>query len=314
MIINPIIPIWLMIIICASLIFYIIKYTKKDLRIYKLIIILLLFVINLRIMYKSDNTTALSNDLDVIFVVDSTISMNAEDYSNSTRLIEAKKDINYIIDNLDGARFSIISFHNSSKILIPFTKDSSMVKNTIEAISPLHEYYAHGSSLNTPRKDMIELLSRSKEEEDKVRILFFISDGEITDDSNLESYKELSNLVDNGAVLGYGTEKGGNMQTTNYWGEKSYVMDRSSWDEIKAVSTLDEKNLKQIADDSNLEYIYMNKQTNIDNKLKEIKKLTKNEIAENDKLSYEDTYYFLIIPLFILLLLNYKKYKEVLTI
>lgn len=314
MIINPILPLWLITTISIILFIFIFKYTNKKLRIYKIIIIILLFLINLRVMYKTNNSTTLSNDLDIIFVVDSTISMNAEDYPNSTRLIEAKKDINHIIDYFNGARFSIINFNNNSKILVPFTSDSNMIKNSIEAISPLYEYYAHGSSLNTPKKDIIKLLENSNKEDNKIKILFFISDGEITDDSKLESYKKVSDLVYNGAILGYGTTKGGYMQTTDYFGESKYVIDRSDYKYNKAISKFNENNLKQIAKDTNLDYIYMNSQNNIDTKLKDIKSLTKNKTDKNDKYSYGDTYYFLIIPIFIILILNYKKYKEVIPI
>ena len=48
MILNPIIPIWAMIIICAILILIVIK-SKND-RIKRIITILVLFTINLRIM------------------------------------------------------------------------------------------------------------------------------------------------------------------------------------------------------------------------------------------------------------------------
>ena len=72
----PIIPIWIMLIICISLIIYIII-KKRDLL--QILIIILLFVINLRIMIPSNNSKTIKNDLDILFVIDNTISMNALD-------------------------------------------------------------------------------------------------------------------------------------------------------------------------------------------------------------------------------------------
>lgn len=311
MIINPIIPIWLMAIVSILLLIYIIKYIPKKIRINFMIIVLLLFIINLRVMYRNDKALTNINDLDVLFVIDSTISMNAEDYNNSTRLKEVKKDCQHIVDELDGARFSIIDFNNSSKIMIPYTRDNDLVKNTIDIIKPLYEFYGRGSSLNTPKDDIKESLSRSKNSDDRIIVVFFISDGEITDESKLDSYKSLQDDIDNGAVLGYGTKKGGYMRTDDYYGKATYVIDRSNYSYDKAVSKLDEDNLKKIANDLKIDYIHMSRQNNIDNKLKELKKMTKNEVSESDIKSYEDTYYIFIIPLLILLVFNYKRYKEV---
>ena len=72
----PIIPIWIMLIICISLIIYIII-KKRDLL--QILIIILLFVINLRIMIPSNNSKTIKNDLDILFVIDNTISMNTLD-------------------------------------------------------------------------------------------------------------------------------------------------------------------------------------------------------------------------------------------
>ena len=110
----PIIPIWIMIIICIFLIIVILKTNKKD--IIKILIIILLFLINLRIMIPSKNSQTLSNNLDVLFVIDNTLSMNTEDYDgNKTRMYALKKDCKYIMKRLNGAKFSIITFNNNIK-------------------------------------------------------------------------------------------------------------------------------------------------------------------------------------------------------
>ena len=41
--------------------------------------------------------------------------------------------------------------------------------------------------------------------------VFFITDGEITNNDSLESFSKASKYIDYGAVLGYGTKEGGKM-------------------------------------------------------------------------------------------------------
>lgn len=115
MIVNPIIPIWIMALICIAIVLINIKNGKYNI-IKQIIISILIFMINLRIMvpYKG-NENQITNELDVLFVIDNTISMVAEDYNQNMKRIEGvKKDCNYIIDNIPGAKFSVISFNNTS--------------------------------------------------------------------------------------------------------------------------------------------------------------------------------------------------------
>ena len=263
-------------------------------------------------MIPSNNSIILSNNLDVLFVIDNTISMNAEDYDgNKTRLSAVKKDCNYIIKKLNGARFSLITFNNKAKVVTPFTKDYNITTEAIDIITPIEELYAKGSSLNTPYDEIINSLKSSEKKDNRIRILFFISDGEITDESTLKSFKEIAKYINNGAVLGYGTTKGGYMKTKSKWSDnEEYIIDESNYKYEKAISKIDEKNLKNIADDIKIDYIHMEKQSNINNKLSEIEKTVKNGIASSDKSTYEDTYYYLLIPLLIVITLEFNKFRR----
>lgn len=299
--IFPIIPIWIMIIICTALIIFIIKKNNKN--IIQIIIVILLFIINLRIMIPNNNSQVLTNNLDVLFVIDNTISMNAEDYNgNNTRLSAVKQDCKYIVEKLSGARFSVITFNNTAKIMTPYTKDTNITIETVDIIEPIDELYAKGSSLNTPLDTMISSLKSSQKKENRIRILFFISDGEITDDSSLKSFSEVSKYIDNGAVMGYGTNKGGYMKTKNKYSEsEDYIIDYTNYNYNKAISKIDENNLQKIAKDINVEYIHMERQVDINRKLDEIKRLTTSNIDSSDKSTYDDTYYIFVIPLLVLL-------------
>ena len=289
-----------MFIICIILLVYVIITFKN--KITYIIIIILLFIINLRIMIPSNNMEIQNSNLDILFVIDNTISMNALDYNGkNTRLSGVKKDCNYIIDYFPGARYSIITFNNTSKVVTPFTYDSNINKEAIDILEPIDELYAKGSSLNTPIDYISKMLNNSKN--DHAKIIFFISDGEITDDSRLDSYRSIRKYISNGAVLGYGTSSGGKMKSNNRYDQTdSYIMDYSSYGD--AISRIDEDNLKSIANDLNIDYINMN-DNNIDNKLNSIKKYSKSSFKSLDKSNYDDIYYLFVIPILILLLYDF---------
>lgn len=306
MIANPIIPIWVMSILSIGLLVFI--FIKKPIRVTQIIIVILLFIINIRPMIPSGTSQTLASNLDVLFVIDTTISMNAEDYNGTnTRLSGVKKDCEYIIKSLSGARYSIITFSNSARIITPYTKDINTTIETIDILEPINQTYAKGSSLNSPIEVITQALKSSEKKDDKIRIIFFISDGEITDDSELESYKDISQYITNGAVLGYGTSNGGYMKArTKYSDEQEYIKYNNS----KALSKIDESNLKSIAKDLGVSYIHMSNQNNITKKLSEIQRRAEIGLSTSNISTYDDIYYLFAIPLLVLLILELNKYRR----
>lgn len=313
MIINPIIPIWLKGIICVTLLF--LKRKGKFNYIRQILFIVLLFVINLRIMVLGNDASNISNNVDILFVIDNTISMLAEDYNGNDRRIDAvKEDCKYIMEQFPGASFSVVSFDNSVKKMMPFTVDNGMALQAIEVLNGQTEYYANGTSLNDVMKELNDIL---KNERETYKIIFFISDGEVINSEELDSYSNLKKYVDGGAVLGYGTTAGGAMRPLKYAGDKDtpeymYYYDED-YNSIKAISKIDESNLKQIASDLGVKYVHMTKKSKIDSQIDKLQsEISKSLVySENDsKNGYKETYYWLAIPLVILLIFDYIYYKR----
>ena len=320
MFLNPIIPVWIMVIISIILIVVALialfrqksNLIEKIIRISRIVLIIaLVFVINLRPMFEDKgNQEVMMSNLNVLFVIDNTISMFAEDYNgNSTRMSAVKKDTNYIMDELKGASFGLISFDNDSKVLCPFTADIESVEDAISILNSVTYFYAKGSSLNKPIDKMEELLKSSSKKEEKRTICFFISDGEITDDSRLESYKSLAKYLSGGAVLGYGTTQGGKMKSSQDSDDYTYYLhDYETHDD--AISKIDEKNLNKIAEDLEVDYVKMDRQSNIDKVLSPIKKLAIKESAVSKKNSGKDIYYFFAIPLLMLIVWEFIDFRR----
>jgi len=304
----PIIPTWIMIIICILLIILVILKTKKIIYIF---MIILLFMINERIMIPNGKIKTLENNVDVLFIIDKTISMNAEDYDNNTRRLDGvKKDCKDIIKELNGAKFSIITFDNDTKVTVPLTRDSLMASEALDVIEPIDELYARGTSLNTPIEDIKKILKKSyNNDRDRIRVVFFISDGEITDESKLKSYSSLNKYINYGAVLGYGTSNGARMKYRNAFPldeEEEYEKDYSNYPTYEAISKIDESNLKQIAKDLKLPYIHMTNKTELDKVLTKVKNNMSNKMSSTTKDCYDDIYYVFAIPLLLLIVIDFK--------
>lgn len=259
----------------------------------------LLFFVNLRPQRREFHTDVQMKNLDVLFVVDTTVSMDARDYNGgNTRMSGVLDTCNAIIDRLTGSSFALIRFDNQSQILAPFTQDATSVKDAFSTLKTADRSYARGSSLNTPYDDMKDLLTSSNEKKGRKTIVFFISDGEITDGSALRSYQALEPLCDAGAVLGFGTESGGKMYNGNALGLD--IQDPETGED--AVSRIDEKNLKQIASDLDIDYIHVKQTSDVSFLTDAIRNGSSAVLQTADAVTYEDIYQYFAAAAALLLL------------
>ena len=260
------------------------------------VIIILMFFINLRPMRKVYDMQVEMKNIDVLIVMDTTISMWALDYDGKDpRMDGVSADCEYIINELIGSNFGLIRFDNRAQVLAPFTQDANTVRDAISTIKTPDIYYAKGSNMSVAYEELEKMLISSSEKEGRLTMLFFISDGEITDGSALQSFKDLEKYVDGGAVLGYGTAKGGRMKNS-YGG---YIKDPKT--NSDGYSVINEDNLKQIANDLDIDYIHMTKQSNISYLVDSIKTGSSLVMGDSDAIVYEDIYFYFAFPMLLLL-------------
>ncbi|WP_175560270.1 vWA domain-containing protein [Butyrivibrio sp. YAB3001] len=216
------------------------------------IIYLLVLVIGLRPVKVDTKYEFSTKNLDVLFVIDTTISMWARDYNGyNPRMVGVKEDVNAILNELAGSNFGLVTFDNSSHVLAPFTQDLKHISNLVDILAVPDSFDASGTNMVVPYMDIDGLLQSSNKKENRKTIVFYISDGEITTEEGKTSYAELSKYIDSGAVLGYGSENGGKMKE-GY----DYIYDPETHKD--ALSKIDEENLKQIAEDLGVQYLNMN--------------------------------------------------------
>ena len=314
--IHPILPIWIMAIICVGLLVMKRKGVWNFIR--QILVVALLFTINLRIMVFSYEVDVEELNVDVLFVFDNTMSMLAEDFDGEGRRIDAaKEDCKYIMDEFEGARFGLIAFGNRADMMSPYTDDENNILSCLDSMNGETMYYANGTSLNLPYEIMFNTLKNHSERfDDRVQVVFFLSDGEITEkEEELMSYADADEYIISGAVLGYGTEDGGFMKVKSYnddFTEPTYMMTQSEGSYGKAVSHLDEDNLESIAEDLGVVYYHIDDGETIMDVVAEVQ--AELDEAETNGISktagYVDTYYWFAIPLIALLVYDLIYYKR----
>lgn len=307
--IRPIFPVFIMIVILAALVgatAYILFRNKNNLldKIFSMvrlgIIYVLIFIIGLRpVTVKTDYEFAMKN-LDVMIVVDTTISMWARDYDGSKeRMKGVVADIQGITKTLAGSNFALVTFDDRAKVLSPFTQDFGYINDLTDNLKSPDRSIASGSDMSIPYHDIEALLVSSSKKEGRKTIVFFMSDGEITNNKELISYADLAQYVDGGAVLGYGSDQGGKMKD-----DSGFIYDYKSKQD--ALSKIDEDNLKKIAEDLGVDYLNLNSGANSLNGLVQMIKdgsaivIEKSDGAE----VYEDTYFYFAIALAVMLLVE----------
>lgn len=260
-------------------------------------IAVLALIIGLRPQRRQIGANVRLKNLDVLFVIDTTISMWAEDYNGRhPRMGGVMSDIRYIIDELDGSNFGLITFDNRSSIIAPYTQDTRAILADLYTISMPDHLNAEGTGMSTPMRDIESLLLSSDRKENRRTVLFIFTDGEITNGEELPDYSSLSSLVDSGAVLGYGTTSGGYMTTSG----GSRLIDPETYED--ALSVLDEDNLKAISGELGIDYILMDRQDKLSGLLTRIKNesILVNEEQNSIEL-YDDLYQYYTWPLLALI-------------
>lgn len=322
MITNPIIPVWIMAIFCIVMLLLKRKGAKNFIR--QILVVILLFVINLRPMIPGDGIKQVeTKNIDILFVVDNTLSMLARDYRNEDGMVITRheaiaNDIDKVMRSFSGASFALITFDNDSQVAVPYTNDMNTIRNYLLSLTPPASTYADGTSMNNALRTMDTYLDNERE---TIKIVFYITDGELTGNSsrNIRVNSSLVENIDLGVVLGYGTEEGGTMVYENWFGGSDTIMyydENGNYGE--ALSKIDEDTLEEVAEELGISYVYADPDS--DSYIEEIVNEFDDAIDEGMNIEttitektgyiYEDTYYIFCIPLLVILVIDFIAYNR----
>ena len=285
----------------------------------RILILALIVIISQRPMLRDQEDIVFNMDLDVLFVIDTTVSMNAVDSRGTMRLESVKADCKSIMEAFHGSSFAVITYGNIAQVKYPFTSDAATIEDVIDRLKIIDPNYATGSTLDMPYEYMKMLLESSNEKEKHKSIVFFMGDGELTKSeqsgTNLDQYKDLQELIDSGAVLGYGTVEGGKVKITEsiildrLVDNEGYLLDASTTPSKVAISKLDENNLKTLATNLDLSYYHMTDYSDLKDKISEIKNQAVEDDEDEEKMD-KDIYYYFSGALTILMLFELFRYRR----
>ncbi len=223
---------------------------------------------------------------EVWFVVDRTGSMAAEDWNgNQPRLDGVRHDMESILASMAGSRFSVRTWDSTVHTDVPLTSDANAIESFLETFHQENSEFSQGSSPDVPASSLLESLQRAKQTNpDGVRYVFVLTDGETSNGSGTNvlgdssAWASVSELIDGGLVIGYGTTEGGQMRSYRLGQDASsapgdeaqsgetgtgdtgtddgFIHDYSQAGSPRAISRIDEDALRRIADALGVGYLH----------------------------------------------------------
>jgi Ca-activated chloride channel homolog len=196
------------------------------------------------------------SDANVLFAVDTTGSMAAQDYNaGEPRLAGVRHDIAALADEFPGAHFSLVTFNSKTRVIVPWTTDRGALDSATQLLRQEWTLYAQGTRLDEPLSTMRDVLPRAGPSQG-YDVIFYLSDGEQTEQPAPQSFEPVGDIVAGGAVLGYGTTDGARMHVYIGYDEnpEEYIADDETG--ADAVSRIDEANLVRIADELGVTYVH----------------------------------------------------------
>jgi Ca-activated chloride channel family protein len=124
--------------------------------------------------WNAESVTVHQEGRDVVFVVDVSRSMLAEDLAPN-RLERAKLAILDVLPTLEGDRVALVAFAGSATLVCPLTRDYAFFRWAVESLSPAHgggEGTLIGDAIRKVATDLFDPLER------RYKDLILISDGE----------------------------------------------------------------------------------------------------------------------------------------
>lgn len=261
---NPMLAPWLLVVVAVLLVGYVayaaIRASARARLMWlgRLVMVLALVAALARPGIGTYSANVANDAVDVVFVVDTSASVGAEDWgSEAVRLEGMKADIKQLAADHPGARYAMITFNSVASQRLPFTTDATALQEAVDLLTPEDGYYAMGSSPTVAADLLHEVLQDAVEadpEGERARLVYYLGDGEDTLGGEEEDFSESAGLVQGGSVLGYGTTAGAKVRAYDTYERDytDYIYDYGSYE--PGISKIDEDNLDSIAQQLRVSY------------------------------------------------------------
>lgn len=234
--------------------------------------------------------------LDMVVAIDTSYSMLAEDVKPN-RIMQAKFEINNLIESLKGDRIAFVVFAGDSYVQCPLTSDYGAAKTLLEnvdaGIVPVP-----GTNIETAINKSTALLKKTSEAGSQSQIILLITDGENLSGNFESAARKAASMGIRIFTIGVGTSSGEIIPIKNERGEVSDYKKDSSGNVVK--TSLNENSLKTIANITNGAYLKNeNGEANVQAIIDEIGSMQKSNLHERKISRLKERYQ---IPLCISLL------------
>ena len=225
-------------------------------------------------LYGERDVQVKREGIDMVFLLDLSSSMNAQDVAPS-RLEKATKLITETLHQLGGDRASLVAFAANAYTISPLTNDYAAIESYLQNVNT--ELI---SSQGTNYLNAIQEAAKTfKGSANTSKLIVLISDGE----DNENTVNQASKIAkDNGihiVTIGVGTEKGGPIPVYYNGYAEDYKKDETG---STVISKLEDKNLRELAKTTNGTYIHLDNTQDALSAISMYKaKLDKNEITNS---------------------------------
>ena len=186
--------------------------------------------------------------VDIIFCVDVSLSMDAQDIKPS-RIDKVKFELSKIVDNLKGDRIGIVVFSGSNFLYLPLTMDYDASKLFIKSIDT-SMISSRGTDIPNAIKTSVEAFG---DEDSQQKMIFLFTDGEDHSDLSIDDISYLISEKIDLHVIGVGSSKGSliplrdkpNSFLKNESGE--LVLSKLNLNFLREISTLNNGKLLRIS-------------------------------------------------------------------
>lgn len=142
--------------------------------------------------------------LDVVFSLDVSLSMLAQDMGNSSRLDRSREFIRSTMEDLPGSRTALVVFRGGSVLLMPLTEDIQALGNALPQAGPM-VLTNPGTSIPAGLKDALEAFPKGG---NRHRVVVLLTDGENLQDSWADTVPEIRQKGILLVVVGMGSAEG----------------------------------------------------------------------------------------------------------
>lgn len=261
---NPMLPGWALVVLGVVLVGYVIFAAVRSapgtrlMWLGRLVMVLALLGALARPGVGTFAANVANDAVDVVFVVDTSASVGAEDWGSDGMRIEGiKADLAELAAAHPGARFAMITFNSIAVQRLPFTSDATALQEAVDLLTPEDGLYAQGSSPTIAADLLHDVLQEAVDadpEGERARLVYYLGDGEDTLGADPEDFSDSAELIQGGSVLGYGTSAGARIREYDTYARDytGYLYDYGTYQE--GVSVIDEDTLDTIAQELRVAY------------------------------------------------------------